>query len=704
MSIAMNEKAAGGNQAADLNEKTENCSANCTESSHFQKDLSQEDVRKNEELPKHNAFLVEPARGARDGLFELWHRGDLSFCFCRYSRTIPHKGIICPAGGQMQLEKFLKEKNIIVSLIPIYDGYRDKSKAEQKAEDVWGKIDVLESKFYKEEAQIHVCKARIEAEIARLGLEESDPRIAELTMSVNSREEQNQKLRQEIDQYRNSVGIIEESISEQNAPRKTSLFIPEELAQALADNECGDAALFKKLYGQDFLYDPDEGAFYMWNGLSWNTDKHKIRHQKLEIIANQYAKEADRLLPLLEEKDVVGMELIKSFRTRARGLKTTRRMESVLTMTTAGSIGSGGLTFPGPWDDCMGYLPCANGLIELQTGRLIDPRREHFIRKHSLIKYDEKAKCPLFNEFLFSIMNNNTQLVEFLRRLIGYAAAGIPKEHIFVIFYGAYGRNGKGVFLRTIMKVLGYLAREFSAELLLVQKNPPSSSTPRPDLVHLQRTRIATFSEINEGRVIDGAVLKNLSGGDMISARALFSNEIRNFPPTHTLFLQSNYKPKAPAGDTALWSRAVLVPFDVTFVTHPVLPHERKIDVELERKLENELPGILRWVIEGAMEYHSYGLLIPTEVRSAVNQYRDENDGIGAFLIEKCVRDASFSTKKSVFTKAVQAYCTERELIRPSNQEIGRYLKKEGFIGKHMERGDFWIGVSISPEEEVFND
>ena len=60
---------------------------------------------------------------------------------------------------------------------------------------------------------------------------------------------------------------------------------------------------------------------------------------------------------------------------------------------------------------------------------------------------------------------------------------------------------------------------------------------------YLEGTRLAIFSEINEGRQIDSAILKNLTGRDDIAARSLFSNDIKNFAPTHSIVLQDLLKP-----------------------------------------------------------------------------------------------------------------------------------------------------------------
>ena len=296
-------------------------------------------------------------------------------------------------------------------------------------------------------------------------------------------------------------------------------------------------------------------------------------------------------------------------------------------------------------------------------------------------------------------MLGDPELIAFIQRLLGYACMGTSKEHIFAILHGKEGRNGKGTLMRTIERVLGGFAQTLSPELLLLQRNPPSSGTPRPDLVHLQGTRLAIFSEINKDRKLDPSVLKNLSGGDTIAARRLFSNETINFQPSHTIFIQTNYKPKAPSEDNALWRRAILIPFDAEFVEEPdPLNHQqKKIDRDLENKLIGESSGILNWIIEGCQEYLKIGLMPPKRVREAVDDYRSEDDGIGLFLKERCEEIAELSTKSSVMTAGIQSFCKEDGYTVPSRVEINQYLSKK-YKKYHDNKGDWWRGIRIKDE------
>jgi putative DNA primase/helicase len=339
-------------------------------------------------------------------------------------------------------------------------------------------------------------------------------------------------------------------------------------------------------------------------------------------------------------------------------------------------------------------------MIDLKTGELISSTPDLSIRNICPIEYFSDEECPLFEQFIQDIMLEDSEMVGFLQRLTGYILLGLPIEHIFVIFWGENGRNGKGTFCRICQKILGSFARTFSPEMILLQRNPPSSGNPRADLLHLQGTRMAIFSEINEKRSLDPSQIKNLSGGDIISARALFSNEIRNFTPSHTLLIQTNYKPEAPSEDNALWRRAVLVPFEAEFWPNPTKPHHKPIDTKLEEKLLKEASGILNWLMRGCLDYQKRGLALPRKVKAAVESYREENNGIEIFLRDRCQKVSELSSKCSLLRDSIRTFCQEEGYHVPSPQEITQYLTSQGYRKSHLNSGDYWMGITIKKEEE----
>ena len=509
--------------------------------------------------------------------------------------------------------------------------------------------------------------------------EKYQPRIEALTIIAAKKEDSESKILLEGEPGAGSESLL--------AP-----FTIEDLKKGLEDNEVGDAALFKKISEGNILYDPDEKSFYLWSGSLWVKDAEFHRRKLLTDLAEIYGKSAD----IVSETDAC---LAKQFRNRAKALKAIRRQNAVLEMSQVGSYEKNGMIFIGEWDNHPRYILCANGLLKIDSGDLLNPERGQFIRKASKIRFNQSVSDD-FHKFVIEIMNGSVEMANFLRRFFGYASLGNPVEDRFLFLYGQHGRNGKGTLVRCVSSVLGDLARTLSPELILLQRTPSSSSMPRPDLVYLKGTRLAIFSEINKGRQIDSATLKNLTGRDIIAARFLYSNDVKNFSPTHTIVLQANHKPKAPSEDHALWYRALLVPFELSFVDEPREPHERKVDRYLEEKLLANPSGILQWLIEGARDYQKNGLSVPSEISQAVESYRQENDAIGLFINEHCERVKELSTPCKKLRDAIRDFANSEGLNLPSPRDVTAYLTATGCRKYRSKTGDSWMGISIRPQEE----
>lgn len=453
----------------------------------------------------------------------------------------------------------------------------------------------------------------------------------------------------------------------------------------LEKNEIGDAEVFIDLFKDKYLFDPTEGNygfFYFWNGRHWEKDVHKERYKDFEEVPLTYKSKVNEV-----DADVKDA-LVK----RANQLRTHRRPVSVFDTVSAY------LSFRGKWDYIPYLLPCANGVIDLKTGDFKAFDRNHYNRKISPVNFNQEAIRPKFDQFLKDIFLDDKELIGFIQRLFGYVAMGVPAEEIIIYLYGL-GRNGKGTLVKLIVYVLGALARTFPVEMLLLQRNPLSSSAPSPELANLEGVRAAIFSEINKGRKIDSAKVKNLSGRDLISCRKLYSNVDLQIEPTHTLLVQTNHKPEAPVDDRGLWSRTILIPFNASFVRNPK-GSEKPLNEKLKDELLAEAEGILLWLVEGCLAYQELGLNVPEAVRRETEAYRQQNDGIGHFLNNMCERMPEFSVKTGEFSKAIQAYCEREGFTIPTQREISDYLKKEFGESNRTAGCRFWKGVRVMKEND----
>jgi hypothetical protein len=111
------------------------------------------------------------------------------------------------------------------------------------------------------------------------------------------------------------------------------------------------------------------------------------------------------------------------------------------------------------------------------------------------------------------------------------------------------------------------------------------------DLAMLHGARLVTASETEEGHAWADGRIKQLTGGDPITARFMRENNF-TFKPTFKLMIVGNHKPTLHNVDEAARRRFNIAPF----TRMPANP-----DLKLEAKLRAESPGILRWMIDGCL-------------------------------------------------------------------------------------------------------
>ena len=324
---------------------------------------------------------------------------------------------------------------------------------------------------------------------------------------------------------------------------------------------------------------------------------------------------------------------------------------------------------------------CLNGTLDLKSMTLRSPDQADLITQLSPVPFDPSAECPLWLTFLDRVMNGNTSLMSFLKRAIGYALTGETSEQVLFFLYGI-GRNGKSTFVETIRAVLGDYAQQMPSDSLMMKH---SSSGNSNDIARLRGARFAVSMETEEGRRMAESMVKQLTGGDRISARFLHA-EFFEFDPTHKLFLCTNHKPIIRGTDNAIWRRIRLIPFSV------IIPLE-DVDPELKSKLLREAPGILRWAVEGCIEWQKNGLGCPIEVEEATDEYRKEMDVLGDFLNECFEIVPMMTLSASEIYKTYKDWCEDGGEFCLSQTKFGKSMNERGFEKKRREGGLFYVGL-----------
>ena len=275
------------------------------------------------------------------------------------------------------------------------------------------------------------------------------------------------------------------------------------------------------------------------------------------------------------------------------------------------------------------------GTLDLRTGhtRAHDPK--DLLTKISPVASDPRAGCPRWMAFLHTAMAGDEEMIGYLQRVIGYAATASIREQVAFILWGG-GANGKSTFLEVVKAALGEYAVSTKGATIMAGARPESGGSPDPQIIALVGSRMVIAVETDEFGKLDEGRVKSLTGGDTITARDLHAKPI-SFQPTFKLFLATNHKPQIRGTDNGIWRRIHLIPWTVA------IPPEEQ-DKDLKEKLLAELPGILAWIVEGAVAWCQHGLMPPAKVKAATDAYRAEMDSLAAFFAERCVVGPTYRT------------------------------------------------------------
>lgn len=335
------------------------------------------------------------------------------------------------------------------------------------------------------------------------------------------------------------------------------------------------------------------------------------------------------------------------------------------------------------WDADPWRAGTLNGVLELRSGKHRKANRDDFIIKHLGAMFDGHADAPTWRRFLSDILPNN-DLQAYVQEIIGYALTGSTAVHAFWFLHGG-GANGKSVLVDVVQNLLGtYSAR--AGERLFADSG--RGDPPEKELAALPGVRLLASSEVTEGMNLRCGVLKDLTGGDEVAARAVYGMPF-SFRPTAKILIIGNHKPVIREGDGGIWRRVKLIPFSVT------IPEEGR-DPHLAEKLKTELPGILNWALVGLKHWLARGRLEdPALVRAAGADYRTDMDALADF-IEEHIQEALpeyLEPKIDVFRR-YQSWADDEGIRRQfSQKQFTRRLGERGYVLNG--RRTHWMGISL---------
>ncbi|MFD5161002.1 phage/plasmid primase, P4 family [Streptomyces hawaiiensis] len=347
-------------------------------------------------------------------------------------------------------------------------------------------------------------------------------------------------------------------------------------------------------------------GFLVWDGKVWAPGNDEVRTALLQM----------------------GAELIASGDDGARKIAlkalTNRAIEDIIkVLPSVPGVPASAADF----DADPELLSVSNGTVNLRTGELRPHSPADMITRRLDVAYHPEAKAERWEQFLSEVFPAHPEMPAFMRRLVGYGITGSTAEQCFVFMHGQ-GSNGKSVFLDALIHVLRGVTK--STEFSTFEQRAAVGQAS-PELAALRGARLVTASETERYSRLAEALVKQLTGGDPVTCRALWGHPF-TYVPSFLLMVAGNYRPAILSQDTGIWRRVKLIPFEATF-------RGDDRDPSLPGKLRNEAEGILAWAVRGSVEWFAQGLQEPQSVQTATQDYRESEDRLSEYIEARCVRE-----------------------------------------------------------------
>jgi putative DNA primase/helicase len=441
--------------------------------------------------------------------------------------------------------------------------------------------------------------------------------------------------------------------------------------------DLGNAMRLVVRHGKDIRYCYIVKKWLVWDSKRWIEDCMGWVERMAKETARSIYAEASK-----EENEERRNAIIK------HGHSTESEFRQKAMISTAQSE-AGIPILPNELDQAPWLFNVINGTIDLKTGKLHPHKRENLITRLAPVEYNPEALCPNWWGFLKKVSDGDEALMEYIQKVVGYLLTGSTREQCLFFLYGL-GKNGKSTFLIVIRFLFGDYGKHTSTETFLVKKFGGISN----GIAALRGARLVTAAEVESGRQLSEATVKEITGGDPITARFLYGEDF-TYMPEYKIFISTNHKPKIKGADEGIWRRIRLVPFTVQISDEETIP-------DLAEKLKEELPGILNWALKGCSMWQQEGLEMPEVVKKASHEYREEMDILADFLREKCIVDKRMqASSRDLYTTYTEWAENNGEKKPLSKRSFGMALTERGFK-RHRGAGGvrIWKGIGVAGQTD----
>lgn len=436
-------------------------------------------------------------------------------------------------------------------------------------------------------------------------------------------------------------------------------------------NDSGNAhRLVDNFYGL-IKYNHENKNWIIWNGKRWKVDNTGEVRRLADRVIDEMKVEA-----FLEEDEDKQKEKLKNV-NRAYSSRGKDAMIKEATHL------SGVPVLNQDFDLDKDLLNTQSGILNLRNGELIPHNPEYFQSKITGCEYQEGEEPKRWLKFLDEVTDGDKELVRFIQKAVGYSMTGSVIEQCMFFLYGT-GRNGKSVFLEVMSELMGLYGTHTQPETIMYKNQSGAGATS--EIARLKGARYVTTIEPNEGVRLNEGLIKQLTGGDKVTARHLYGREFE-FYPEFKLWLATNHKPIIRGTDEGIWRRIRLIPFTVKIPEH-------KVDKYLIHRLKKELPLILNWAYKGCQMWQKEGLDSPKAVQEATKEYRNEMDIVNSFIEDTIMEVEGHEEQAYDIYRVYSKWANENNEYEMSATKFGREFSKR-YKRKRNSKGTAYLGIKL---------
>jgi len=327
-------------------------------------------------------------------------------------------------------------------------------------------------------------------------------------------------------------------------------------------------------------------------------------------------------------------------------------------------------------------LNARNVIIDLKTGKALDRNSSYLMTKVCNVNYDQNFVSKAWIRFIDMLTGSDKEYASYMQRLLGYCITGLHFIHIFPILFGP-GQDGKSTLANNILRVIGNYGKPGSKSVLLSRgKNWIPS-----DRSALLEARLAFCPEFDRDDELDEGTIKAITGDERMSTRKLYENEKEVVVKTKTI-ITANSLPRIKCTQKAMWRRIRVCPCYADF-------SDMVKANELITQIQQELPGVLTWLVKGAKQVIAENDIgTCSVVQKASESFRKTNNQAERFMEEKIRKVEAAKTSLKMMHATYERWAKENGEKVLGKQQLGEELEKLG-LAKSKSGIWSWEGVVV---------